>query len=203
MIQTEKRQHEPPHEHQYATDETIVELYWQRDETAIQLTDDKYGKYLYAIAYNILHDNLDCEECLNDTYLGTWQTIPPARPNPLQMFVAKIMRNTAVDKLRGRMMQKRIPSEMMISLDELDECLSYAPTPPEEYNMKELAALLNGYLRGLSERQEFAFICRYYYADTVEDIAKMLDVGVATVYRDLKAVREGLKICLIKEGFDL
>ncbi len=203
MIKTDERQHELPCDSQYATDETIVGLYWQRDETAIQLTDEKYGKYLYSIAYHILHDSMDCEECLNDTYLGTWNTVPPARPNPLQMFVAKIMRNTAVDKLRGRMTQKRIPSEMMISLDELDECLSYSATPSEEYNMKELAALLNGYLRGLPERQEFAFVCRYYYADTVEDIAKMLDVGVATVYRDLKAMREGLKNCLIKEGFDL
>lgn len=200
---TDKRQLDTPQERRHATDETIVELYWQRDETAIQLTDDKYGKYLYAIAYNILHNSLDCEECLNDTYLGTWNTIPPAKPNPLQIFVARIMRNTAVDKFRSRMTQKRIPSEMLLSLEELDECLSYAPTPSEEYDMRELMAIMNGYLRGLPERQEFTFVCRYYYADTVESIAKMLDVGVATVYRDLKVVRDGLKDCLKKEGFDL
>lgn len=203
MLKTNERQHDPLCENRCATDERIVELYWQRDEMAIQLTDDKYGKYLYAIAYHILHDSMDCEECLNDTYLGTWNTIPPSKPNPLQLFVAKIMRNIAVDKFRGRMAQKRIPSELMVSLQELDECLSYAPTPSEEYDMKELVAVMNGYLRGLPERQEFTFVCRYYYADTVEDIAKMLDVGTATVYRDLKAVREGLKNCLIKEGFDL
>lgn len=200
---TDKRQLDTPQESRHATDETIVELYWQRDETAIQLTDDKYGKYLYAIAYNILHNSLDCEECLNDTYLGTWNTIPPAKPNPLQIFVARIMRNTAVDKFRSRMTQKRIPSEMLLSLEELDECLSYAPTPSEEYDMRELMAIMNGYLRGLPERQEFTFVCRYYYADTVESIAKMLDVGVATVYRDLKVVRDGLKDLLKKEGFDL
>lgn len=203
MLKTNERPHDPLCENRYATDERIVELYWQRDEMAIQLTDDKYGKYLYAIAYHILHDSMDCEECLNDTYLGTWNTIPPSKPNPLQLFVAKIMRNIAVDKFRGRMAQKRIPSEMMVSLQELDGCLSYAPTPSEEYDMKELVAVMNGYLRGLPERQEFSFVCRYYYADTVEDIAKMLDVGTATVYRDLKTVREGLKNCLIKEGFDL
>lgn len=203
MMITDKRQLDTPQERRHATDETIVELYWQRDETAIQLTDDKYGKYLYAIAYNILHNSLDCEECLNDTYLGTWNTIPPAKPNPLQIFVARIMRNTAVDKFRSRMTQKRIPSEMLLSLEELDECLSYAPTPSEEYDMRELMAIMNGYLRGLPERQEFTFVCRYYYADTVESIAKMLDVGVATVYRDLKVVRDGLKDCLKKEGFDL
>lgn len=203
MTKTDNRAPRSPEESRHASDEAIVELYWQRDETAIQLTDDKYGKYLYAIAYHILHDSMDCEECLNDTYLGTWNRIPPAKPSPLQLFVAKIMRNIAVDKFRGRIAQKRIPSEMMISLEELDGCLSYAPAPAEEYNMKELCQLLNSYLHSLPERQEFAFVCRYYYADSVEDIAKMLDVGAATVYRDLKVVRENLKNCLIKEGFEL
>ena len=114
-----------------ATDETIVELYWKRDETAIRLTDEKYGKYLYAIAYRILHDSLDCEECLNDTYLGTWNCIPPAKPNPLQLFVSKIMRNIAIDRFRGRMASRRVPSEMTVSLEELDECLAYSASPSE------------------------------------------------------------------------
>ncbi|MBE6559213.1 MAG: sigma-70 family RNA polymerase sigma factor [Ruminococcaceae bacterium] len=203
MTKKDERQYEPLGEKRHASDETIVELYWQRDESAIQLTDEKYGKYLFTIGYNILRDRLDCEECLNDTYLGTWNAIPPSKPNPLQVFVSKIMRNTAVDRLRSRITQKRIPSEMLISLEELDECLSCAPTPAEEYDMRELASILNGYLRALSARQEFVFVCRYYYADTIESIARMLDVGEATVYRDLKAIRGGLKKCLEKEGFDI
>ena len=186
-----------------ATDETIVELYWKRDETAIRLTDEKYGKYLYAIAYRILHDSLDCEECLNDTYLGTWNCIPPAKPNPLQLVVSKIMRNIAIDRFRGRMASRRVPSEMTVSLEELDECLSYSASPSEEYEMRELISILNGYLRSLPERQEFAFFCRYYYSDSVEDIAKMLAVSPATVYRELKNARDGLKICLEKEGYEL
>ena len=72
------------------SDEAIIELYWRRDEKAIKETDIKYGKYLYSIAYNIVHDTLDCEECLNDTYLGTWNRIPPARPNAFQIFISKI-----------------------------------------------------------------------------------------------------------------
>ena len=186
-----------------ASDETIVELYWKRDETAIKLTEDKYGRYLYAIAYRILHDNMDCEECLNDTYLGTWNRIPPARPNPLQAFLSVIMRNTAVDRYRRRMAERRIPSELTVSLEELDECLSYSTAPSEEYDRGELSRLLDGYLRSLTERQEFAFVCRYYYGDSIENIASMLDVGVATVYRDLKNVRAGLKAVLEKEGYEL
>ena len=186
-----------------ASDEQIVELYWERDETAIKLTDAKYGRYLYAIAYRILHDDPDCEECLNDTYLGTWNRIPPSRPNPLQAFLSVIMRNTAVDRYRHRMAGRRIPSELTVSLEELDECLSYSATPSEEYDRRELSRILDGYLRSLTERQEFAFVCRYYYGDSMENIAAMLECGVATVYRELKTVRAGLRALLEKEGYEL
>ena len=88
-------------------DGEIIELYWKREEAAISETDKKYGKYLYRIAYNIVHDELDCEECLNDTYLGTWNRIPPARPNVFQIFLSKIMRNIAVDRFRKNTAKKR------------------------------------------------------------------------------------------------
>lgn len=78
-------------------DEAIIDMYWDRNERAIEETDKKYGKYLYTIAYNILHDGLDCEECVNDTYLGTWNRIPPERPNIFQVFLAKIIRNISID----------------------------------------------------------------------------------------------------------
>ena len=185
------------------SDEHIVELYWDRDETAIKLTDAKYGRYLYAIAYRILHDDPDCEECLNDTYLGTWNRIPPSRPNPLQAFLSVIMRNTAVDRYRHRMAGRRVPSEMTVSLEELDDCLSYSTAPSEEYDRGDLSRLLDGYLRSLTERQEFAFVCRYYYGDSIENIAAMLQCGVATVYRELKTVRAGLRALLEKEGYEL
>ena len=91
-----------------ATDEEIIELYWQRDEYAIQATSDKYGKFLYKIAYNILHDNLDCEECRNDTYLEVWNSIPPQRPWAFRAFISKIMRNIAIDKYYEKTNKKRI-----------------------------------------------------------------------------------------------
>lgn len=193
----EKKLHTMLNEH--LTDEEIIELYWSRNERAIRETDNKYGKYLYVIAYNIVHDRLDCEECLNDTYLGTWNSIPPNRPNVFQVFLSRIMRNIAVDKLRASSSAKRIPSEMMVSLDEVGESL-VAPPVEEELAISHLSELLNGFVRALNDREQFIFVCRYYYADTVAAIAKMLRVGEATVYRELASIRTRLREYLDREG---
>lgn len=126
----------------YLSDEKIVELYWQREEKAIEETDKKYGKYLYTIAYNIVHDKLDSEECLNDTYLGTWNSIPPARPSALQIFVSKIARGVAVNKFKSKTAKKRIPSELVTSLSELDECIPYDTRWRQSARRRSLAGLL-------------------------------------------------------------
>lgn len=185
------------------SDETIIDLYWQRDEQAIKATEEKYGKYLYTIAYRIIHDSMDCEECLNDTYLGTWNSIPPSRPQIFQAFLSRIMRNIATDKFRKKHASSRIPSELSVSLDELDGCMGYSDSVENDYAVLELARLLNAYLRSLPGRREFIFICRYYYADRVTDIAQMLDVSPNTIYRELQAIRDGLKACLEKEGYQI
>ena len=182
-------------------DASIIELYWQRNERAISETEKKYGKYLYTIAYNIVHDQLDSEECVNDTYRGTWESIPPARPNAFAVFLAKITRNIAVSKYRKNAAAKRIPSELTVSLEELDPYLSGSPSPEEEFAASELGKLLNIYLRSLSKRAELIFICRYYYADSVTKIATMLEVSERTVYRELTEIKQGLKSFLEKEGF--
>ena len=184
------------------SDEQIVSLYWSRNEKAIEETDFKYNKYLFTIAYNIVHDRMDCEECLNDTYLGAWNAIPPAKPNVFRAFLAKIMRNIATDKFRLRRASTRIPCELTVSLDELRDCIDYASTMERELATRRLAELLNTYLRGLSAQHEFMFVCRYYYADKIADIAAMLDISQNTVYRQLKKIREGLRACLEKEGFE-
>lgn len=185
----------------FLSDEEIVELYWKREERAIAQTDAKYGRYLFKIAYNILHDRPDCEECLNDTYLGTWNRIPPARPNAFQIFLSKIMRNIAVDRFRRNSVKRKIPSSLMSSLDELDECVSYEPSVEEAYAIEQLKRILNSYLRSLSDRDATVFICRYYYADSIADIAEMLNVSERTVNRILATLRNGLKDCLEKEGY--
>lgn len=186
---------------EYMTDDEIVELYWQREEKAIEYTDKKYGRYLYTIAYNIVHNRPDCEECLNDTYLGTWNCIPPTRPKSFQAFVSKIMRNVAVIKFRKNNAEKRIPSSMLVSLEELEDSIAYSSTMDEEYAVRELTRLLNEYLRGLSDREATIFISRYYYADTLQDLAEMLGVSERTVSRILLKLRQDLKKLLDKEGY--
>lgn len=183
------------------SDEKIIELYWDRDERAIAETDRKYGKYLYAIAYNIVHDHPDCEECLNDTYLGTWNKIPPARPTAFQSFLSKIMRNIAIDRLRKNTAQKRVPSEMTVSLNELNECMACSSTIEEDRLVRELAVLLNDFLASLPKRRQFVFVCRYYYADSVAKIAEMLGLSEKTIRRDLSQMRNDLKVFLEKEGY--
>lgn len=183
------------------SDEKIIELYWNREERAISATDDKYGRYLFTIAYNILRDELDCEECLNDTYLGTWNSIPPTRPNVFQVFLSKIMRNVAFDKYRKNSASKRIPSEMIVSIDELDKYMIYDMSAEEEFLIKDIGRILSDYLRGLPDREEFMFVCRYYYSDYISDIAKMLELNPKTVTKSLTKLREDLKAKLEKEGY--
>lgn len=183
------------------SDETIIELYWNRNEDAIQATDEKYGKYLYMIAYNIVHDNMDCEECLNDTYLSTWNRIPPTRPKFFQLFLSKIIRNIAVDRYRKNSAEKRISSEMTCSLEELDDCLPSEMGLEDEVLMRAVIDAMNDYLRSLSKREVLIFICRYYYSDSIDSIAQMLKVSRNTVFRDLSKIRSGLKERLEAEGY--
>ena len=187
---------------QYLPDPEIVELYWNREERAIDETDKKYRQYLHRIAYNIVHDDLDCEECLNDTYLGTWNSIPPTRPNAFQLFLSKIMRNIAVDKYRRNSAKRNIPSELVVSLDELDECMAIGSSVEEEYLVENLRRVLNDFLNSQNERAYTAFICRYYYADYIENIAEMLSVHKRTVLRELARMRRELRNRLSEEGYD-
>ncbi len=182
-------------------DQKIIDLYWQREESAITETDRKYGKYLMTIAYNILHNDPDSEECLNDTYLGTWNAIPPAKPTLFQVFLSKIMRNTAVVRYKKNHAQSRVPSEMTVSLDELEQYIPYEPSAEDDYDVYRLSRLLSDYLRKMSEKRAFIFICRYYCADRISDIAAMLHVSESTVYRELDEIKKGLREILIKEGY--
>ncbi|MBQ7354442.1 MAG: sigma-70 family RNA polymerase sigma factor [Clostridia bacterium] len=196
MERNNKKKASPP-----LSDESIIELYWNRNEDAISATDDKYGRYLHAIAYNIVQDDLDCEECLNDTYLSTWNRIPPTRPNVFQIFLSKITRNVAVDKYRSKSAAKRIPSELTLSLEELDECIPSDTSLEEDYAAKEIGDILYAYLRTLNRRSLMIFICRYYFADSIASIAGMLKVSESTVFRELATIRKELKKKLEKEGY--
>lgn len=192
---TQKKQSEV-----FLEDCDIVELYFNRDEAAISETDRKYGRYLYTIAYNIVHDRPDCEECLNDTYLGTWNAIPPTRPKVFQVFLSKIMRNVAVDKYRQRSASKRIPSELIVSLDEIGDTFSYGESLTEQDGVSVVAHVLNDYINSLDSRNQLMFVCIYYYFDKVEEISSMMGISERTVFRALAEMRNELKKRLESEG---
>ncbi len=182
------------------TDGEIIGLFWERNEVAIDETDKKYGPFLFRMAYNILQDAADSEECQNDTYLGIWNTIPPHRPEVFSSFIARIMRNTAIKKLKEKRRQKRVPSEMVVSMNELEEYLEVGGRPDDEYAARELGRVINEFLGGLNERQRFVFIGRYYMGDKLETLAKALGVNASTVYRELEKLKQQLKIQLERSG---
>lgn len=184
-------------------DNDIIDLYWKRDERAISETDKKYHRYLYRVARNILQNTQDCEESLNDTYFITWNKIPPSKPTVFQTFLSKITRDVSIDRYRKSTADKRIPSELTASLDELDDTMAFEASAEESFIVNQLSAILNSYLRELSKREAFIFISRYYYADSIETIAKMLKVSESTVFRDLAKIRKGLRERIEAVGYKI
>ena len=182
-------------------DEEIVELYWQRSEQAIWETDRKYKKFLLSVANNILHNLRDNEECLNDTYIGAWNAIPPARPMILQAFLASIMRRTAINRFHANNCQKRVASEFAVSLSELEDFIADKGDMEEEMEAKELSRLISDFVKSLPDRQMYIFVSRYYIADPLLTISKELGCSVATVKRELAKIKTSLKKQLESEGY--
>ncbi len=181
-------------------DDQIIELYWQRNEKAIKETEVKYGKMLFRIAYNILHDKSDCEECQNDTYLCIWNRIPPTRPTKFQAFIAKIVRDIAINKYNEKTSKKRIPSELTVSLEEMCDVFQNDDSPDAEYSLTELSRIISDYVRGLPKRKHYIFIGRFYFGSTLEQIADELGINASTVQREIVKVKQGLKIHLERNG---
>ncbi len=185
------------------SDEQIVELYWQRNEQAIKETDIKYKNFLLSIAYNIVHDSCDSEECLNDTYIGAWNSIPPARPTLLQAFLATVMRRTAIDCYKARKRQKRTPSAFSVSLADVEDFISGGDDIHSETDAKELGRVISDFVRSLSERRMYIFMSRYYVVRPIGEIAKLLGCSESTVNKEIAAIKCGLKEKLEKEGYSL
>ena len=185
------------------SDEKIVDLYWQRDEQAIKETDIKYKRFLLSLANNIVHDMCDSEECLNDTYIGAWNSIPPARPVLLQSFLATIIRRTAINRFNANKRQKRIVSEYTVSLSELEDFIADEGDMNAEMETKELAKVISNYVRSLHDRQMYIFVIRFYIADSIPTISKELGCSVSTVKREIEAIKIGLKKQLESEGYVL
>lgn len=183
-------------------DTEIVALYLERNESAINETADKYGKYLTKIAFNILYDSGESEETVNDTYLAAWNSIPPHEPCVLSAFLSKITRRLSIDLLRRRSRVKRKPSEYALSLDELSECA--APnTPDDELDIKLLSESIGRFLEALPRDTRDAFICRYYFLDPLRDVARALGVSEAKLKSLMHRTRLALREHLTKEGFSV
>lgn len=184
-------------------DEKIIDLYWDRDEQAIDETEFKYKNYLYVIIYNILNEKLDCEECLNDTYLGAWNAMPPSRPDALKAFLTVIARRTAIKRYHRRIRQRAVPSEMTVSLSEIEAFVSGDDDVAENFDAERLGRIISDFVRSLTQRRQFIFMSRYYAAESIDDIAKNLNLSRSMINKELKAIRESLRQTLQKEGYSV
>ena len=183
-------------------DSKIIALFFARSEQAIGELSAKYGKLCNHIALNILGNPEDAEECVNDAYLGAWNTIPPQKPNPLQAYICKIVRNIAVTKYHANTAKKR-NSYYDVALEELENCLSSPDTPESTLRAKELSHLLDRFLSGLDTRSRVMFVRRYWYSDSVTAIAEILHTRPNSVSVQLSRIRTKLRKFLIQEGYIL
>ena len=183
------------------TDEKIVDLYWQRDESAVSETQAKYGRYLTKIAYNILTDMEDSLESVNDTYMYAWKAMPPHRPAILSTFLAKITRRAAIDIVRKKSRDKRIPSEYTFSLSELEECISDQRTVEQKIEAEELGNLIKKYFKTISPEARQLFIGRYFFLDPLKEVARYCGMSEAKAKSMLYRTRCGLREYLNQEGY--
>jgi RNA polymerase sigma-70 factor (ECF subfamily) len=184
-------------------DAKIVQLYWDRDEQAIPATADKYGSYCTAIAKNILGNKEDAEECVNDTYLNAWNSMPPHKPNILSTFLGKITRNLSFNRYRHNTADKRGGGELFAVLDELADCVSGKEDTEQEFNRKELVKAIDAFLDTLPRDKRSIFIGRYWYTDSISDIAKQHGMKEGAVSMTLNRLRAKLHDYLLERGFEL
>lgn len=182
-------------------DKGIVRLYFDRNETALDETAKKYGKYCFSIAHNILANREDAEESVNDTYLDAWNSIPPHRPNSLALFLGKITRRISIDRYRRRNAQKRGSGELELVLDELYQCVADEADVEKEFEKRHLAQVINAFVKGLPSNEQKVFLCRYWYMDSIQSISKRFGYSESKVKSMLHRTREKLKAALRKEGY--
>lgn len=182
-------------------DQWIIELYFARDEQAILETEKKYGKLCSSIAYNILNDREDAAECVNDTYLGLWNAIPPTRPHNLLAFACKITRNLSLKRLEAMMRQKRARGTV-VSLEELSEVLA-DDRFSREISTADIGNAISAFLRAEKADVRNVFLRKYYFFDSISEIADRFGYSESKVKNMLYHTRKKLKAYLIKEGVEV
>lgn len=182
-------------------DEEIIALFWARNQKAIPATDEKYGRLLFHIANQIMQDVQDTEECVNDTYLKTWNSIPPQRPNYFQAFLGAIVRNVAFDRYKEKHAKKRVPTELVTLLSELEGALPAVESDVwQTIEEKELSLHISNFLRSQSAEKRNIFIRRYWFCEDVKTLAKQFGCSESKIKASLFRSREQLKRYLEKEG---
>lgn len=181
-------------------DSRIIELFYARSEQAIKELSKKYGALCTHVARNILNSRQDAEECVNDAYLGAWNTIPPENPNPLRTYICRIVRNLSIMRYHSNTAKKR-NSYYDAALDELEDCITSASSVEDEISVRELSRLLDAFLDNLDVENRVIFVRRYWYSDSVSEIAEKLGVSSNNISVRLSRIRSKLKKFLEKEGY--
>lgn len=178
-------------------DEKIIELFNKRSEQAISELDKKYGKFFQKLSYNIVNNKQDAEECVNDAYLGAWNTIPPTNPNPLLTYICKIVRNISLKNYCKKEASKR-KSNYTVAMEEMEACLSDPKTVESEADAKELTKILESFLDTLTVENRVIFMRRYWFSDSIKDIAERAAITEKNVSVRLTRIRKKLKEYLIE-----
>ena len=181
-------------------DEQIVALYWERSETAISETKQKYNGYCSVIANNILNSFEETEECVSDTWLKAWNSMPPSKPSLLSLFLGKITRNLAINRIKARTAEKRGFGQINLCLDELAECVGDGESISDGVELKNA---LNSFLSALKPDKRRVFMQRYWYMYSVNEIAAMNSMSESAVKTSLFRTRNELKEYLEREGIEI
>ncbi len=183
-------------------DASIIELFWNRNEMAIEETDKKYGRLCSRVSLNILNSIPDAEECVNDSYLAVWNSIPEDRPEHYSAYLCRIVRNLSLKRLEHNTAAKRSP-DLLASFDELDGCISATQNPENSFDVRQLGKSISAFLRAQNEQNRIIFIRRYWYFDSVKKIAKDTEIKEDKVSVILFRMRKKLKKHLEKEGYNI
>ena len=184
-------------------DNEIIELYWNRNEAAITATADTYGNYCYSIAYNILYNNEDAEECVNDTWMNAWKSIPPNRPNRLSTYLGRITRNLSLNRYKLLTTQKRGKGQVALALAELEECVPSQTDMEQVTDEMVLVSVIETFLRAQPRTERNIFVGRYWYLYSIRDLATVYRMSESRVASLLYRMRMKLKLHLEKEGISL
>lgn len=184
-------------------DYMILDLFWARSEKAVTETSAKYGKFCTGISMQILHSEPDAEECVNDTWLHAWNSIPPSRPSILKAYLGKITRNLSLDRWKRNTAQKRGGSQVELMLEELGDCIPSVDSVQVEVETKAIAEIISRFLKEQQEMSRWLFVRRYWYGDSITELSQKSKMTESYVKTHLFRLRQKLKQRLEEEGVQL